>query len=105
MTTQKQNELTAALDARNIDAKWNGDFLNCKVAIAGGRKTKFARFSFVFDSAEYVEGARICKTKGTYAEHFAAQAFGIILLIGSGREEAAKFVAERDGVTSEMVGI
>ena len=59
-------------------ASFNGSFLNCEADITSGSKVKKQKWSFVFDSAEDCQGAKIVKQSGTYAEHFARDTFEAI---------------------------
>ena len=78
--TKHQETLIEALAAKKIIAAFNGDFLNCKVAIHAKNKTKWQKFSFVFDSADDCQGSRpVGKMRGAYSEHFAQQAIAIIV--------------------------
>lgn len=79
MTTFQQ-QLIDKLAAKKILGAFNGDFLNCRVAIASGSKVKWQRFSFVFDDAADCQGARqVGRMSGAYSEHFAKDAFAIIV--------------------------
>ena len=78
--TNFQTTLIEKLAAKKIEAKFNGDFLNCKVAITSGSKIKWQKFSFVFDSADDCQGSRLVgKLRGAYSEHYAKQASEIIV--------------------------
>lgn len=79
--TAYQQDLVAKLDEeKKILAAWNGDFLNCRVAIKAGSKVKWQRFSFLFDEPEACQGSRLVgKMTGSYAEHFAKDAGEIIV--------------------------
>ena len=59
-------------------ASFNGSFLNCETDIKSGSKVKKQKWSFVFDSAEDCQGARLVRKSGTYAEHFAKETFAVI---------------------------
>ncbi len=79
--TEFQTALIEKLSADNTVAKFNGAFLNCKVAVKSGTKTKWQKFSFVFDSASDGQGARLVagSLKGAYSETFSESAFAIIV--------------------------
>ena len=79
--TDLQKQLIDKLAEKNIVASFNGDFLNCKRAMKSGKKTKWQKFSFLFDDAAGIHGHRLLKTgmKGAYCEMFAEQAASIIL--------------------------
>jgi len=82
--TALQKQLIEHLNDERIIASFNGGFLNCKVAIKSGQKTKWQKFSFVFDSATDCQGARaVGKMQGAYSEHFAKAAFEIIAAFSS----------------------
>lgn len=78
--TDHQTQLIEKLAAEKIEAAFNGDFLNCKVAVKAGPKTKWQKFSFAFDSAADCQGSRLLwnTLKGAYSEHLAADAATII---------------------------
>lgn len=77
--TSYQTQLIEELSAKKIEAKFNGDFLNCKVAITSGSKIKWQKFSFVFDSADDCQGSRLFgKMRGAYCEIYAEKASDII---------------------------
>jgi hypothetical protein len=53
--TSYQETLIEQLKAKKILGVFNGDFLNCRVAVvsaSGKKKIKWQKFSFVFDSSE-----------------------------------------------------
>ena len=79
--TDLQKQLIEKLAEKNISASFNGDFLNCRRAMKSGKKTKWQKFSFVFDDAAGTYGHRLIKSnmKGAYCEMFAEQAAAIIL--------------------------
>ena len=62
-----------------IVAKFNGDFLNCRVAISQSLYSQ--RFSFVFDSAGDCQGSRLVpgSLRGAYSELFARRAAKVII--------------------------
>lgn len=80
--TDCQRRLIAKLSDQKIEAAFNGDFLNCKVAITSGTKIKWQKFSFLFDSADDCQGSRALPHtfKGAYSERFAREAFDIIVV-------------------------
>ena len=77
-----QTMLIEKLAAERIEAKFNGDFLNCRVKITVEEtgKIKWQKFSFVFDSADDCQGSRLLprSLKGAYSKHFADEAAKII---------------------------
>lgn len=79
--TDLQKQLIENLAQKSILATFNGDFLNCKRAMKSGKKTKWQKFSFVFDDAAGTYGYRLIARgmKGAYCEMFAEQAAAIIL--------------------------
>jgi len=83
--TDYQNDLLAKLAASEngkMFARFNGDFLNCRVAVEGvNGKTKWQRFSFVFDSSGDCQGSRLVprSLRGAYSEVFARRAADVIL--------------------------
>jgi hypothetical protein len=80
--TSFQQQLIEKLAAKKIEATFSGDFLNCRVAITNREsgKIKWQKFSFVFDDAADCQGARLVgKMSGAYSEHFAKDAFAIIV--------------------------
>lgn len=79
--TTFQTQLIEALAAQKIIADFNGDFLNCKVAIKSGKKTKWQKFSFVFDSADDCQGSRFLPStaKGAYSDVYAKKTSTIIV--------------------------
>ncbi len=95
MTTQQQ-QLIGVLASKGIRAKFNGDFLNCHVDVASGKKNKRQKFAFVFDSPAECDGARLlpASCRGAYSEEYAKIAFREILRAGGGDAEVAKFDAE-----------
>jgi hypothetical protein len=79
-----QNNLIEKLNAKEAPKKcrfeFNGDFLNCSVAVTSKGKIKWQKFSFVFDDAEACQGARqVGRMTGAYSETYAARAFEIIV--------------------------
>lgn len=76
-----QISLIEKLTAAKIEATFNGSFLNCRVAVHAGPKTKWQKFSFVFDSAGDCQGSRLVwrSLKGAYSEHLAKDAAAIIM--------------------------
>ena len=87
--TSYQDTLINLLADKEIEAKFNGNFLNCivKVTNEDTGKVKRQTFSFVFDSGDDCQGARLLphSMKGTlaYCETFAKQAAGIIFAFSS----------------------
>lgn len=97
----KQTELVKALEARKIDARWNGQFLNCTTTLhkcdsSGNRtgKTRKIRWGLSFDDPDEVFGARVCdrNRQKAYVDKFSRDSFFEALRIGHGDDEALKFV-------------
>jgi hypothetical protein len=78
--TSHQEQLIAKLAGEKIEASFNGRFLNCRVAVHAGPKTKWQKFSFVFDSETDCQGSRLvpASCRGAYSESFARDAAKII---------------------------
>jgi hypothetical protein len=82
--TSYQETLIEQLKAKKILGVFNGDFLNCRVAVvsaSGKKKIKWQKFSFVFDSSEDCQGSKLIprSLKGAYSEVYAEQASEIIV--------------------------
>ena len=90
--TDLQNQLIEKLAKKNITATFNGDFLNCKRSLKSGKKTKWQKFSFVFDDAEGTYGSRLIRhgMKGAFCEMFAEQAAEIIAEHGKAARNESK---------------
>lgn len=60
-------------------ASFNGPFMNCEADVKSGSKIKKQKWSFVFDSAEDCQGAKIIGRKsGAYVDAFARDTFEAI---------------------------
>lgn len=82
--TSYQENLIAKLKAPrqwNLDqVSFNGNFLNCVANVKSGNKIKKQKFSFLFDSADDCQGARLVgKLVGAYSEWYAKDAFELIV--------------------------